>query len=471
MRNTKIYSILEEFDKYEQNRCRKFLQSPYFNRDQSIVDLFDLLVSSINAKSTEELEKEKIWKKLKKDAPYDDVRFRKYFSDLLKLIQDYLSQQVYEDKPVSKAIHFMEAVGKRKLERLQAESTRNVTRLSQQVILRSSEFYLDQYLFEKNYYELNKHDRTSKTNIESINENLDSFYISEKLRYYCLVLGQQKVASHAYHVSFINEIIEFVKNNNYDKVPSIAVYYQILLVENDGENSEHYFKLKQLLEKNGLKFPREEAESMYGFAFNYCVSKINKGEQIYQNELFDIYKDQIEKGIIIVDGELSPWDFRNITTIALRLGEYNWVESFIKDFQHFLPDAFRQNAVNYNLAQIYFYQKRYDDVKKLLQEVEFEDFTYNLGSKSMLLAIYYETDEIEPLYSLFESFRTYLNRHKDIPQSRRQNYANLIKFTKKLAKALPNDKKSVEKLRQELESTKNVASYAWLIEKITELES
>ena len=72
----------------------------------------------------------------------------------------------------------MEAVGKRKLERLQAESTRNVTRLSQQVILRSSEFYLDQYLFEKNYYELNKHDRTSKTNIESINENLDSFYIS-----------------------------------------------------------------------------------------------------------------------------------------------------------------------------------------------------------------------------------------------------------------------------------------------------
>ena len=470
MRNSKLYSILTQFDKYEQNRLRKFLVSPYFNRSEAIVTLFDYLLMHINAAREDEIPKETLWMQMVPDAPYDDVRFRKYCSDLFKLVQDYLAAEVYESKPAGKALLLMEAVSKRKLERIRSTAIRNVHKFTEQNTLRSADFYLDQYLFEKNYYELHKHDRTSKTNIERINKNLDGFYISEKLRYYCLSLGQRKVADHTYHIEFMDEIIRYVQDKDFPDVPSIPVYYQILLMETDGENLEHYFKLKQLLEQNGLKFPREEAESMYGFAFNYCVSKINQGNPQFQNELFDLYKDSLKKEIIIVEGELSPWDFRNITTIALRLGQYDWTEEFIKTYQHALPEAFRQNSVNYNLAQVYFYQKKYGEVIQLLQEVEFEDFTYNLNSKSILLATYYETDEIEPLYSLFESFRTYLNRHKDIPSSRRQLYANLIRFTKKITNLTPGDRKAVQKLKQELEATKNVASHSWLMEKIAELE-
>ena len=86
----------------------------------------------------------------------------------------------------------------------------------------------------------------------------------------------------------------------------------------------------------------------------------------------------------------------------------------------------------------------------------------------MLLATYYETDEIEPLFSLFESFRTFLNRHKKFPANRRQNYLNLIKFTKKLTKLADRDKKGIQKLKEEVEATKNIASRNWLLEKIDE---
>lgn len=470
MRNSKLYWILQHFDKYEQNRLRKFLQSPYFNRSEAIVLLFEALIEHINAEKDTEIEKEELWKKINPDDCYDDVRFRKYCSDLFKLIEDYFALEVFENKTINKNILLLEAIGRKKLDRIRERAIKDVKRVSDKTIHRSSDYYLDQYLVEKNFYELHKHDRTSKTNIEKINKNLDSFYISEKLRYYCLSLGQQKVASHTYDIEFIEEIIAHIKEKSLDEVPSIAVYFQILLMETDGENLDHYFKLKQLLEKNGLKFPREEAESMYGFAFNYCVSKINSGDPQFQNELFDLYKDSLAKEIIIVKGELSPWDFRNITTIALRLGEFNWTERFIAQYKDYLPESFRDNAVKYNLAQVYFYQKKYDEVIQLLQEVVFEDFSYNLNSKVMLLLTYYETDEIEPLYSLFESFRTYLNRHKDLPLSRRQLYTNLIKFTKKLTSINPGDEKAVQKLKTELENAKNVASHGWLMEKIAELE-
>ena len=58
MKKTKIYNVLSHFNKYEQNRLRKFLLSPYFNSDESIVLLFELIVKYLNGNQ------KKIWKKV-----------------------------------------------------------------------------------------------------------------------------------------------------------------------------------------------------------------------------------------------------------------------------------------------------------------------------------------------------------------------------------------------------------------------
>jgi hypothetical protein len=86
------------------------------------------------------------------------------------------------------------------------------------------------------------------------------------------------------------------------------------------------------------------------------------------------------------------------------------------------------------------------------------------------MMIYYETDEIEPLYFLTESFRAYLNRHKDIPESRKKGIKDFIKFTRKLTKIRPRDKKELLKLKEEIDMAKGTFSANWLKEKIAELE-
>ncbi len=474
MRNSKLYSILEQFDKYEQNRCRKFLQSPYFNRDETIIKIFDLLTADQNNGKECPLEKEDIWQKLDLDVPYDDVRFRKYISDLTKLIEAFLCQQIYDRDHLQQASHLIQAVTEKKIEKLYNSSVRTARRFSQDYAHKSSAFYYYNYSIENNYYRLADFEtkRDEKSNFESISNNLDYFYISEKLRILCSILSRHNVVAHQYNILIQNEIIEFVANNthHFEDIPAVSIYFQIYQTITDPEDESHYFLLKQLLDQYALLFPIEEATEMYTYAQNYCVRKINQSNQKFVNELFLLYKVLLEKKIIIADGFLSPWYFRNITTVALRIGEYDWTEQFINEYQHNLPESFRDNAVKYNLAQVYFYQKKYDEVIQLLQEVVFEDFSYNLNSKVMLLLTYYETDEIEPLYSLFESFRTYLNRHKDIPLSRRQSFAELIKYTKKLTKLVPGDKKSVQKIKSEVETAKNVASHGWLMEKIAELE-
>jgi hypothetical protein len=381
-----------------------------------------------------------------------------------------LAQQVFEENPIYKANFLVEAVGKRRMSKLFKSSMRSARRFSELQPYKNSEFYLSQHILEKNYYEMTQHElnRSAKSNVEKILENLDKFYLSEKVRWYTSILTQQFLVSHEYNLLFIDEIIAYLSKMDFEDTPVIAIYHTVFLTIKEPDKDEHYFKLKLLLEEHGLKFPISEIKPIYYSAINFCIRKMLNDKK-FMNELLLLYKDLLKKEILYIEDGLSPWDFKNIITVALRLGELEWTEMFIDKYSKFIPEAYRQNAVTFNLAQLYFYQKKYGDLIALLKTVEYEDFSYNLNAKGYLLFTYYEMDEQEPLYSLFESFRTYLNRHKNYPLHRREMYSNLIKYTKKLMGLRVGDKKSLEKLKKDVLETKNLSGKEWLLEKIEEL--
>ncbi len=474
MQSSKLYSILQHFDKYEQNRCRKYLQSPFFNINQILVDLYDLLIKDINKPGPEGgLKKDKIWKKLSLKLPYDDTRFRKYCSDLLKLVEDYLAHGVYQKNSLLQTTLLIEAVGEKKLEKLYNSVMKDARRISEQTKLKDADFYLAQYQIEKNYYNLTKYEtkRTSKSNVEDIAKNIDLFYFSEKLRIVCEVLSRQNLASYDYKISLIDEIVNYVHSPDFESVPPVLVYYQIYLLYTEPENEDHYHKLMTLLDEFSSFFPEEIVkDELYMSAQNYCIKKINQGNQKFLKELFFLYQTLLKKEIIIANGEISPWYFRNIVVVALRLGEYSWTEEFIIKYQNFLEEDFRRNTVTFNLAQLYFYQKKYGKVLEQLRNVEYDDITYNLNSKTMLMATYYELDDIDPLFSLMESFRTYLNRQKTLPVSKVRDYLNLIRFTKRLVRLIPKDHEAINKLKEDVLKEKGAVNANWLLEKIAELE-
>jgi len=468
--NNKLFSILSHFSKIESNRFRKYLHSPYFNRNEDLVNLFAIIEKILFSKSEAPFDKQKVWSKLFKGQRYDDGKLRKLFSDLLKLVEGFIAQEIYSENPIHEATFLIEAVGRKKLEKLYNSTMSTARRISDRQIHRSSQFYFHQYQIERNYYDLTGFDlnRSSVTNVEDIINNLDYFYLAEKLKYYCETLSRKNVVSHEYELLFIDEIVEHINKYKYEDVPPIAVYFQMYLTHVDSEDESHYFKLKDLLEKYGHIFPKNEAQAIYTNAINYCIKRLNLGSQKFLEEFLIINESLLSKKILD-EGELSPWKFRNIVVASLRLGKFDWTEEFINTYQSYIAEGFRENAVTFNMAQFYFYKKDYEKVISLLQEVEYEDFTYNLNSKTFLLTTYYETDEIEALYSLSDSFRTYLNRNKKIANFRRKAYLDLIKFIKKLSKIMSYDKKSLEKLKKEInETTTEITSRKWLLEKLEE---
>jgi hypothetical protein len=472
MNSSKLHEILKYFTKIERNRLRKFIVSPYFNRSEALVQLFDLVSTQLDSGTI--LEKEQVWQEINANTPFDDVRYRKYVSDLLKLIEDYFAQEVFEENPLYKANFLMTAAGRRKLTKLYNKAIRTAERITETSENRSAEHYYQRYISEKNLHVLKQFDqkRLDISNVETIAKNLDHFYMAEKLRLYCNILSRQYESSHKYSLLYIDEILHKIRTDKpaYKEVPPVAIYFQISEALTDSEQESHYFDTRILLDQYGLSFPKDEAFELYTYAINYCVRKINKGNQKFLREYFELYRDLLKKGILLVDGELPTAHFKNIVIVGLRLGETKWTEQFIHEQNQFLPEHQRENAVSFNLAQLYFYKKDYNKVIETLRSVEYEDLSYNLNSKTFLLTTYYELDEIEPLYSLLDTFRVYLQRQKNITSRRRRSYLNLIRFVKRLTRIIPGEKKELAKIKADLEQTPDVVSASWLREKIAELE-
>ncbi len=473
MQNNKVFSILQKFDKYEQNRLRKFVQSPYFNRNERLEKLLELLVKEVNSENPIiSIAREKIWRKIGHQGSFDDVKLRKDFSDLLRLVEKFIAQEQYEKNGLYEAEFLLAGINEKKINKLEKGAKKLVSRLLDRYPLKSSDLYFHKFAFEKQVFLLNQEiqAKSEKKNIEKVSKNLDIFYISEKLRYYCYILGSKRIAIHEYDLQMMNQVIHQVENFNYEEIPVIAVYYQYYLTLSDAEKEEHYFKLKELLDKYGLDFPKVEAFILYSSTLNYCTRKVNSGQSKFLNEYFDIMVDFLEKEIIFLDDHLDVQVFRNIVVTALRLKKYSWAASFIPKYIERIRPEYRENTLTFNMARLHWYLKDHKKVIELLSTVEYENLGYNLISKTLLLTTYYDTNEIEPLYSLLESFRTFLNRHKEIPEHRRKYYLNFISITKKLTNIAPNDKKAIEKLKKEVTENSTIATDPWLLEKLAELK-
>jgi len=472
VRKLKVFKVLKQFNVYELNRFSKFIRSPYFNRNDSLTRLYDSFESVIRDESEDStISRGQAWTAATLEDKYRDQKFRKLCSDLLRLIEEFLVQEELDKSPLHKADYLLQAILDKRIEGLTNSSIRTAQRLSAQYYFRPASYYYYQYAYERAIYALQGQDidRSKAINVEEIAGHLDTFFIAEKLRYYCYALARKPIIDRDYDFLFMDELIRQVEDNGFNEITPINFYYQIYLTQQYPDDDKHYKELKILIAENIETLPNIEAKEIMDMAFNYCILKINAGDEAYTREIFELYKQFLENELLLVNGVLDPWNFRNVVVSGLRLGEYDWVEKFIETFQDRLDERYRANAVSFHLANLYFYQKRYDRVLELLREVEYEDPSYNRNSKTMLIATYYELDEIEPLMSLLTSFSVYLRRSKNITSARKEHYHNLIKYMRILLRTPVKDKKALQDLKTKVEATERVVNKGWLLSRINEL--
>lgn len=435
-----------------------------------MLSLFDEIVKRL-AKGRA-IDKRKIWASaFGASKAFNDVRFRKYSSDLFKLVKEYLIQDALADEPHLRRYLYLAALEKNQPDKLVRGVERNWEKLKQPGDAYEAGNYLFEHLLERKKYTLLNyaHRPYDRSNVEEASRALDIYYIVSKIINAVHTQSRLQTEKYQYKLKLTPLIIQFLEQDQtYLSEPLVGLHYYMykMLVASDGHND--YYRYKAVIKLHGEELGKDKGYEFFQPALNYSRRRINEGNSDFLAEYMDIYKYALKRGYVFDDDVLDPLQFRNTILIALRHGEYEWTETYIREYQEKLPARQRINAVNYNSATLYFYQKDYNKALEFLRDVEYENTTYNLNAKTMLLAIYYETKAFDALDSLFDSINSFLTRHKELPATAVMAYGNLVSFTLRLTRMLPGDELAIRLLKADLKDKKYVASRPWLEEKVAE---
>ncbi|MBK7568265.1 MAG: hypothetical protein KBF42_04130 [Chitinophagales bacterium] len=472
MFQNKAIVILRTFTGQEVRLFDDYLRSPFFNKNQTIIQAFDTIKAWHPLYEHPNLERSLLYKLIFKDEVFDEQKLRYLMTDLTKHLEEYLCYKAISEEQIFKYHLLLYTYRLRRLDKAFLNTLKLAEKTLKEQPRRDVSHAFYEYLIEEDKYRFmsDRREHLHETNLQQVVDNLDKYYILNKMRYSAEIINNKNVVAINYKLFLYDEIMNHIRHNPLDYVPSAKIYYNIILTLTEPENKIHYINLLDLLKEHHLLFSKEEIFEMYVYAKNYCIRKINHGDIEYIRELFDLYKVMLKDRIIFKENYLSQFDYKNIVYLGLRINEFEWVKHFIIKYNEHLDPAIRQNSFTFNMAYYHFFQKNYDEVLTLLRSVEFTDFYYHLDSKSLLLKTYFELEETDALFSLIEAFKIYIKRNNLIPGYQKSGYNNMIKLSAKLYKWKLNPKNNLKDIIDEFNTTKPVVDILWMRKKLEDMQ-
>ncbi len=480
MNQSRLVKSLEKLSNREKDLFKDFVISPYFNQHEKTIELLDIILEEL-AKNTPQLSRLSVFERLFPSKQYDEQKLHNVMSYLMRLFHRFLAFQRFEHDTFDEQLSTITKSYKDSRWDMFKNRSKFFERTTKQYPTLDSNFHHAQYRYHymMGKYKNNHVSRSDTKTFQAMLNHLDNYYVLEKLKQSCELTAHQMIMNTKYDFGFLKELLRYIDVHwdRFQKHSTIASYYTILRMLNDDQNPEHYQHLKKYLKEHVHNYSKEDHNLIHNFASNYCILRINRGETNYEMELFELYQQGLENEILLENGNLDSWVYKNITTLGCRLKQFGWTKDFIEDYREKLSDSQSENAYNYNLAVYYFSMGSFDQAQTLLLQVQFTEVQYHLGGNFLLIRTYYAQDNTEALLSLLETMRIYVLRSKKMTTKEKKGYMNLFRFTKKLVylryeypmlKRAEFDKRMLA-LMEKIKSSDNLIGGNWLLEEIDKI--
>ena len=464
MKKSKLHFYLNHFNNWEISHFKKFLCSPFFNRRNDLIKLLDYFTTE-KGKTSPDFSKTSAFAAIFPNEPFDDYKMYLLMSRLSKQVEQFLAHREVSEDKVLLQLHVARAFRRIRMEDSFKKAISDGQQMLDKQPLRDWNYLRRLYDLELEHYDyLGSISRSLENNLQKLCDAFDHMYIAEKLRQFCMQVSHQAVFEKDYAVAMQQTILSLLENvPSYREHPAINIYYLCYQAVTTGE--ETFFKqLRAQMQLHLDCFAATELRGIYFMAINYCIRRMNTGQPQYIREGFELYRDGLEGGYLMEQGEVSRFTFNNVVLLGMKLNKYEWVEQFIENYRSMLAQPFRRSVYSYSLAQLRYEQKRYADAMRLLLNFDSNDHLMNLGAKLILLKIYYETNEHTALDSLLESMRVYLQRKK-VMSYHKEYYSLIIRLTKKLV-GLSGNQKDKAVLQEKAMELQVASMREWFLKQI-----
>jgi hypothetical protein len=209
-----------------------------------------------------------------------------------------------------------------------------------------------------------KDNRKNLFNLNDYQEAIELFYYENFLHLLCEKrvrnLTQKTYEFTAQELNLYQNIPDRIRKYPQIKLYSSAYYMFV----NESDNT--FYELKNILFDEEIKkvFQKDYLNDLINYLIPYCIIKINKGNKTFIKEYLECI-DLIEKsGLLLEQGILPIWRMKNAIKIALKIKDYDWARTFLKEQQDHLLKENRQAIVDYCEALIAYtahdYKTAYD---------------------------------------------------------------------------------------------------------------
>jgi hypothetical protein len=476
MHNNSLVKLLRTFTPKEISDFKDFLISPYFNKKNSVVKLYEILRRSYPQFTGSEISKKNIHVILFPGKSYNDTNLRVLVHNLNDLAKKFLAYRSFESSKIE--FDFRQFTG---LMEKQQFSYLEKMLSKLKADLEKESFIADDYNFHRFRLEyenifflyeshLGVFERfLHKADFEKAFYYLSSYYYIKSMRLYINVLNLQLIYNKKFETSHFDKMVGVIDKDLINENPVIEIFYLIIKLFEDDAEEKYYYRIKELLKRIRNYIHISDIGEIYINLTNFCNRKINSGVKKFKMEKFELYKEENELKMYIVNGYMPPVYYKNLVILGLSLDEYKWVKNFISDYKYELPEDSRLNIHNYCMALYEFDMRKFDKALELLSMIKFDELYLKYDSKILQLMIYYETGSEESLLSSLEAYRHFLSNNKLLPENKKEMYTNFHKFFSKLF--LLKSKKDItelERLKHSITGDIKIFNKEWIIRKIDE---
>lgn len=465
MSENKLFTLFARLVKTEKLRLGKFLDSPYHNQREDVRVLYRFC-KQWNWEKGMPAER-MLFAEVYPAVPFDKVQLRLVMSYLTKRIEAFIVLEAMKESSFEQEMSLLQFYQQRGLTKGFQDVLRSAERNTQRSTFREANFFYRQFRIQERKFTTpsERSDKEFKSTLQELSDNLDYFYLFSKLKYACGILSHQQLFKVEYETRMMEEVVACVEREELWHIPAIGIFYFAYQMLMSDQGERFFQRLMDQIHTDANALLESEVKSVYLLAINFCIRQVNLGQEVYRQQLFDLYLDSLDRGFLLEGGELLPWSYKNIVSIGLKLKAHEAVEQFVEQYQLQLPEEHRESFYRYGRAELQLSRGAFRQVIEVLHPVQFKDPLMALNARITMIKAYFELQEIDLIEYLLDSFKHFLKR-KEMLNYHRENYKLFAGFCLSLIQLGPDEREKRVLLRERVLAAQKLVGKEWLLSKL-----
>lgn len=216
MKENKLSELLRGLSPNEFKRFGDFVRSPFFNKSQKIVLLYDHLKKFSDDLSNYEISNEEISKLIYGNESPSDSKVRSLVSDFVRLMEKFMIYTQYSKNTIAQRVQLLTALNSRDLSKSFRNTLKETMEFQEKQFNRDEDYYYNQIFLELESFNflLLRNMNIDEQGFNKISENIDLFFILTKLNllHFMSYRQQDFTDRYGYNIWQVNEVINYIES-------------------------------------------------------------------------------------------------------------------------------------------------------------------------------------------------------------------------------------------------------------------